>query len=140
MTDLQIKTLCAMIGLVRAIEGNEHFISEQTDYLLLRGLHLTEQEEDKTALQKLMEKIDALKRKLIPGCYTCGAPCGKTAAPSSKLFTESDDLALRLTVLTTLREQPFDAATLYPTLYRLGMSDISAKELHQLAANLNTKS
>ena len=127
MTKLQLQTLCAMIGLVRAIEGNEHFISEKTDFLLLRGLYLIAQQEDKIALQELMNKIDTLKREIVPGCYACGAPCGRTSAPSETLFTEAKDAALRLTLLSALREQPFDAATLYPTLYRLGMNEISVE-------------
>lgn len=70
-----------LIGLARATEGNEHMITESTAPALVEGLvALSEQDQpDREMVAAMMDILREEKRKLVPDCFLCAAPCGRTA-------------------------------------------------------------
>lgn len=74
-------TLCAqltgaVIGLARATEGNEDKITPQTRQAMIDGLAATAPGVPGD-LEALLARVAEEKRKLIPNCCTCAAPCGR---------------------------------------------------------------
>ena len=74
------KLLGAVIGLARATENNEDLITNKTHKILTEGLiaSLPESEYSEHDLVILYAKILAEKERIIPSCFTCAFPCGRT--------------------------------------------------------------
>lgn len=73
---LRLRLLGALIGLVRAAEGNEHLITRQTTRLLYEGLLAADA--DPETLEQLLARAEEEKRRMVPGCFQCACPCGRT--------------------------------------------------------------
>ena len=84
----QDQLLGEIIGLARASEGNEDLVSDQKDQALLSGLVLAGSD-DIEELQQQIQKIQEEKRKIVPDCFECAAPCGRTAAYDITLLLPS---------------------------------------------------
>lgn len=65
------KLLESLIGLARAVQGNEDLITEKTYSLILTAL--------KTNDITLIPKLEEEKMRLVPDCYTCKVNCGRNA-------------------------------------------------------------
>lgn len=74
--DRKFRLTGALIGLARATEGNEHLVTPETKHILLEGLKATVPGVS-ADFEALLTEIGSEKRRLIPNCYTCAAPCGK---------------------------------------------------------------
>lgn len=74
------KLLGAVIGLARATENNEELITEKTDQILTDGLLASLPDSDYTdsALEDLYNNVMDEKWRIIPSCFTCASPCGRT--------------------------------------------------------------
>ena len=74
------KLLGAVIGLARATENNEDLITEKTDMILTAALIASLPDSDYTdsALEDLYNNVMAEKWRIIPSCFTCASPCGRT--------------------------------------------------------------
>lgn len=74
------KLLGAVIGLARATENNEDLITNKTHKILTEGLiaSLPESKYSENDLVILYAKIMAEKERIIPSCFTCAFPCGRT--------------------------------------------------------------
>lgn len=74
------KLLGAVIGLARATENNEDLITETTDNLLTEGLIASMPDSSYTEdnLNELYKNVMAEKQRIIPSCFTCAFPCGRT--------------------------------------------------------------
>ena len=74
------KLLGAVIGLARATENNEDLITEKTDMILTDALIASLPDSDYTdsALEDLYNNVMAEKWRIIPSCFTCASPCGRT--------------------------------------------------------------
>ena len=68
----------AIIGLARATEGNEDLITESTDRTMQDALAM-EIDADETSLFDMLDRIRDEKRKLVPNCFDCAMPCGRTS-------------------------------------------------------------
>lgn len=75
IVQLQDALIGKLIGLSRATENNEQLISDSTNYALLKGLCARTSDEISEAIKLLEEE----KRKLVPNCFTCASPCGRTS-------------------------------------------------------------
>ena len=115
----------ALIGLARAAEGNEDKITADTNRVLLDGL--TAQSDP----DALISRISAEKRKLIPMCYECAAPCGRhNDYNMEELWTEEKEIReLKMLLLCSSREiartgaeDPQALAFLYKALLMLGIT------------------
>ena len=75
---LQDELTGALIGLARATESNP--ATQNTYQTIIEGLFttITNVSFDDAAIIRQIEKTNAAKVELVPGCGSCGAPCGKT--------------------------------------------------------------
>ncbi len=77
---LQDQLTGALIGLARAVDGNEHLVTPEMDKLVLEGLFatLTNVNFHEESLTGLIKKVHEAKYMLVPDCETCTNACGRT--------------------------------------------------------------
>lgn len=91
MENLKNKMLGDLIGLARATDGSEHLINPDATALIRVCLGTYDRGEGD--FEELITQIDFVKRQMIPDCYLCANPCGKTSPFNmEKLKSEPDDL------------------------------------------------
>ena len=78
MTIWEEKLLGELVGLARATEGNEHLITEPVTQIIADILRANIQNE--AQYTAFSAQIDAAKREMVPDCFQCANPCGRTAA------------------------------------------------------------
>ena len=138
---LQDKLTGALIGLARAADGNEHLVNDRITKLVVEGLFatLTNVNFDNGALQKLIWRAEAAKQQMVPNCFTCAMPCGRTGDyDMEKLWNaEADVRSLKSLILFGIRgiaAYAYHAALLgykdeavhkflYKALFAIGMDD-----------------
>ena len=90
---LQDQLTGALVGLARAMEGNEDQAVDSTNQLLLEGLFatLTNVNFDNQRFRCLLDWVEVEKQRIIPMCYSCVMPCGRNNAyDMEKLWKEPD--------------------------------------------------
>ena len=94
-----------LIGLARAAEGNEDLISSSTDKAVLEGLSAVFTDAGCDAIAALIAQVQEEKRRLVPNCFGCAAPCGRTSDYDMKqLWTADEDIrSLKVLILMSLR-------------------------------------
>lgn len=144
---LQDELTGALIGLARAAEGNEHFVNEEMNQLILEGLFTTVTNvnfNDET-LKILIYKIENAKKKLVPNCFTCSGSCGRNDNfDMNTLWTTDEDVrSLKSLILFGIRGMAayaYHASVLgytdetiskffYKALFAVGMKDWGMDEL-----------
>lgn len=132
-----------LIGIARAVDGNEHLLRPQTDALVRQALIAAgEPLPDARRLAALKEAVLQEKQVLVPGCFACAAPCGRTAAHDMARLKEEpaevqavkEQLLTRL--LTAATEAALPASALYPPLFALGWEGVGGEELRPFADEL----
>lgn len=111
------RMLSSLIGLARATEGNEELMTEETGQLLFQGLSqvLSDSEESLSAgdsggqaehRTELLAKILEEKKRLVPNCFDCASPCGRTADYDMREFrdAEKEQIDLKLSIVRRLAE------------------------------------
>lgn len=103
MTVWEEKLLGELVGLARATEGNEHLITESVTEILAEILIAEVSDEAQYAAYS--GKIDAAKQEMVPDCFHCANPCGRTAALDLKtLENESRQVReAKLAILDAIR-------------------------------------
>ena len=144
MEDLRAELTGALIGLARATENNDHLLTPSTGRITVEALNATRPGEnpDEAALHALLEEVNEEKRRLVPDCFYCAAPCGRTASYDlSRLALAEPDLGcLKNWLLFLLRDighrafheghwQDALPRYLYLGLYAIGMEDWREEEL-----------
>lgn len=109
--------LCALIGLSRAVEGNEAKCSEQTHQLLLQGLALlvpTMQPADSEGMKRQIAALQEEKARLAPRCLTCPKQCGRNddfpMEQLPRLFQEGNRLAESIVSIGMFLTHPWISA------------------------------
>ena len=144
---LQDELTGALIGLARAVEGNEHLVNEEMNQLILEGLFTTVTNvnfNDET-LKILIYKIENAKKKLVPNCFTCSGSCGRNDNfDMNTLWTTDEDVrSLKSLILFGIRGMAayaYHASVLgytdetiskffYKALFAVGMKDWGMDEL-----------
>ena len=104
---LQNQLTGALIGLARAVDGNEHLVTPELDELVLEGLLATLpntnlQEEE---LTELIKKVHAAKYKIVPDCAACTNACGRTADYDLELLwqEQEDTRSLKALILSGIQ-------------------------------------
>lgn len=105
---LQDQLTGALIGLVRAMEGNEHLVTKETTKFIVEGLYATISSakfSDKE-IESLIEKVHKEKHRLVPDCSVCASPCGRTADYDMRhLWNAKEDIrSLKSVILMGIRE------------------------------------
>ena len=147
IADLQDKLTGAIIGLARATEGNEHMVTDSTAAVIVEGLFatLTNVNFDSTDLLELIGKVEIEKKKLVPDCFYCACPCGRTNDyDMSKLWNADEDIrSLKSLILFGIRgiaAYAYHAAVLgykdevihrflYKALIAIGIDEFGMEEL-----------
>ena len=135
----------AIIGLARATEGNEDLITESTDRTTQDALAM-EIDADETALFDMLDRIRDEKRKLVPNCFDCAMPCGRTSDfDMNMLANETPTLQKAkielLALLQSLaKNAPLDAQTMrifYQALNFIGYDGATTEQIYKLAEKLS---
>lgn len=144
---LQDKLTGALIGLARSTDGNEHLISPSTTAVIVESLFATlaNVNLDDSALEQLLGRVEAEKRKMVPDCFVCASPCGKNNDyDMEQLWSAHEDIrSLKSLILLGIRgiaAYAYHAAVLgyhdetvdrffYKALTVLGMEDWSMEDL-----------
>jgi hydroxylamine reductase len=105
-TPLQAELFGALIGLSRATFGNEDLLTPSTFAVVLEGLSAASPESTSSPdqLSDLIRRVNEEKYKLVPSCYYCSSPCGRTSNYDMKLLdTAAEDIrTLKLSLLAGL--------------------------------------
>lgn len=144
---LQDELTGALIGLARAIEGNEDLVNERTYRLIIEGLFttITNVNFDNNAIKKFIEHIELEKVRFTPQCIHCASPCGKNNNyDMQKLWNADEDIrSLKSLILFGIRGMAAYAyhtwvlgykdeevnSFLIKALYTIGMDDYGMSDL-----------
>ena len=106
-SELRDKLIGALIGLARATDGNEDLVSSSTDKVVIEGLlaAVASVSCDKEAITGLIARVQEEKRRLVPNCFGCAAPCGRTGDyDMQELWTADEDVrSLKSLILLSIR-------------------------------------
>ena len=69
------KLLSHLIGLARAISGNEDLVNDTTKYLIFDSLLNLHQVDSVTS--SIITRITEERKRLIPNCFYCESSCGR---------------------------------------------------------------
>ena len=140
----QDRLVGALIGLSRAVDNNEHLITPDTNAALLRALTASPPEAE-AALTALQQQ----KRLLVPNCFDCAAPCGRTADCDFPALLDAapDARDARLSLLDALRTiaraqstpDPEACAFLYRALLALGTETYAPADLQPYQIEAETR-
>ena len=140
----QDRLVGALIGLSRAVGNNEHLITPDTNAALLRALTASPPEAE-AALTALQQQ----KRLLVPNCFDCAAPCGRTADCDFPALLDAapDARDARLSLLDALRTiaraqstpDPEACAFLYRALFALGTETYAPADLQPYQNEAETR-
>lgn len=104
---LQDKLTGALIGLSRAVEGNEDLITKSTDKLIIKGLFttITNVNFNNGTISELIECVDKEKRRFIPNCFSCESSCERNENYNiSDIWNADDDIrSLKSLILFGIR-------------------------------------
>ena len=135
----------AIIGLARATEGNEDLITESTDRTTQDALAM-EIDADETALFDMLDRIRDEKRKLVPNCFDCAMPCGRTSDFDMNMLANETPALQKakielLALLQALaKNAPLDAQTMrifYQALNFIGYDGATTEQIYKLAEKLS---
>ena len=144
---LQDELTGALIGLARAVGGNEHLVTEEMNQLVLEGLFttITNVNFNDETLKLFINKIEDTKKKLVPNCFTCSGSCGRNNNfDMNTLWTTDEDIrSLKSLILFGIRgmaSYAYHASVLgytdetiskffYKALFAIGMKDWEMDEL-----------
>lgn len=93
--ELQDRLTGSLIGLARALGGNEDLITPETDRLFVEGLFtaVTNVNFNNETINALTERIEAEKRRIVPDCAVCHSSCGRTDDyDMQKLWNDDPDI------------------------------------------------
>lgn len=145
--ELQDKLTGALIGLARAVEGDESLATEMTDKLVVEGLFttITNVNFNNDTITALTGQIQAEKERLVPNCSECSSACGRSSNYDMKeLWSANEDVrSLKSLILFGIRGMAAyayhadvlgyrDAAVnkfFYKALWAIGMKDCGMEEL-----------
>ena len=89
-----------MISLARITDGNEHLITPDSTSLLRRCLN--RMASGTAGPQLLTKEILAQKQKMVPDCFRCANPCGKTFPYDLGELPEGEIRDLKIAILDRL--------------------------------------
>jgi len=127
------KLIGALIGIARATDGNEHLISRKSTALIRECLPL--EPSNKEDLTEYLDRVEAVKRKMVPDCFHCADPCGRTAAydlgdlDNLEAGIRHQKIRLLQALIRTAESGTGEDSLLYRGLIVLGMDDYPEKDL-----------
>ena len=145
MNAIQNRLLGELIGLARATEGNEHLITPGLTAFVSEALAACGKETEEAALDTLLARLEGEKRAMVPDCYRCADPCGRTSAfDLGELARETPDIREQklqllngLCALASADRLPGREDLLYPGLIAIGLDAIDPDILHTLVKQVS---
>ena len=145
--ELQDKLTGALIGLARSTEGNEDHVTEDTNKLVIESLFttVTNVNFNNETINKLIDRIEAEKDRLVPNCLCCSSSCVRNNSyDMNELWNADEDIrSLKSLILFGIRGMAayaYHAYVLgyqdeevnkffYKALFAIGMKDWGMNEL-----------
>lgn len=130
MTTTYASLFGELISIARIADGNTHLITPETTAFLR---HCLDQIAAGTAqLEPLCRSAQAQKRKMVPDCFSCANPCGKTFPFDLLDLPEGECGSLKRQILEALCRSMVEEALLYQCLTVVGLDGYEATELTEL--------
>lgn len=142
MDDRQ-KILSSLIGLARAVEGNEGKLDGETDRLVCTALSaIGEEKISSDAVDYILSVLRKEKKRIAPDCFSCASPCGRTDDPDLSALSDSPevrDLKEKLveTLISLSCEKKMNPSV-YKALYMIGYDGLSHTDACQLLNGLES--
>ena len=104
MNSFEKTLLSQLIGLARATDGNEHLITAESTKAIVSCLNAHISTEQRLA--EYLSRVEDVKRKMVPDCFLCANPCGRTSAYDLSLIDqeEPDIRNIKYSILSQLIE------------------------------------
>lgn len=139
---LQDKLTGALIGIARATDGSEHLISPGSTAVIRDALCALHQNADAETLGTLLRRVEAEKRNMVPNCFLCDNPCGRTSdydmADLQRLPEHIRQLKLELLRgICRLAADGKQTVFYYTALIVIGMDDFPESRLDALMEELH---
>ena len=117
-----------MISLARITDGNEHLITPSSTALLRQCLA---QIRSGTAdVSALCRRIAEEKRNMVPDCFRCANPCGKTFPFDMGELPEGEIRQLKYAIIDALCRGPqVEESLLYRSLTVISLADYGPEDL-----------
>lgn len=132
------KLIGALVGLARATDGQDFLITPTATALIVRALNAPPE-----AAEELLHRAAEEKRKIVPNCATCAAPCGRTADyDMEKLRAAAPEVReAKMRILTALCLLAFHFRTeetplLYKGLIYIGLDGVDVQQYRKTAEEL----
>lgn len=132
---MEKKLIGALIGMARATDGNEHLISLSSTAVAVAALTATEP----AHMEQLLGRVEEEKRKMVPDCFRCANPCGRTAAYDLDRLEQAEPEVreLKMQILSGIRRIASSGPEvrkqaeqlIYMGLVVIGMEDYTAEDL-----------
>ena len=131
------RLLGELIGLARATDGNEHLINSSATAVIRETLSAVCREA--ADLDGLAEKIRIEKQKMVPDCFVCANPCGRTSPCDLSLIPNGPVRMLKYALLEALClfGETVEEKLLYHALVAVGIEDFEAEDLLPILHQLN---
>lgn len=138
MNPLKRRLIGALVGLARATDGNTHLITADSTETILECLRAEPDSEE--TLLALLARVDHAKRQMVPDCFHCANPCGRTASYDLSLIGEEPPevqaakhaILNELFSLAQIQPDADQTGKLYNGLVLIGMEGYSADEIRTL--------
>lgn len=125
-----------LIGLARATDGNEHLIIPSATAMIRECLLAVGNETADT--EYFMARILEEKRKIVPNCFVCANPCGRTSPFDLDQIPEGEIRELKFALLDALLRTADTVREdiLYRDLVIIGLEDYERQDLLPLIQEL----
>lgn len=143
----QLSLLSQLIGLARATDGSEHLITPAAIATVTEALRcLAAPEED--AISRQITAVIEARREMVPNCFTCAEPCGRTSPFDLALLREDpvpvqqakwDLLALLISAACGAPEEETVRQFFFPGLIAMGTQPINEEALFALLRLLQAR-
>ena len=120
-----------LISLARITDGNPHLITPGTTALIRQCLEqIAAGREDPAVLCRIVAEE---KRKMVPDCFQCANPCGKTFPFDFRQLPDGECGRLKLRILDALcHNSGVEESLLYQCLTIVGLEGYEEEELTAL--------
>ena len=137
--DLYNKLVGELIGLARATDGNEHLITPDVTKLIRQCLGIDQS--DETQIDHLITEVVAAKKTMVPDCFYCANPCGRTNSYDMYALKDEPELIQKpkkdiLEKLRTCHESTTEAS-LYRGLIAIGLEHTAPDFLTGIAEEIH---
>ena len=137
--NLYNKLVGELIGLARATDGNEHLITPNITKLIRQCLGIDQS--DETQIDHLIIEVIAAKKTMVPDCFYCANPCGRTNSYDMDALKDEPELIQKpkkviLEKLRTCHESTSERS-LYRGLIAVGLDGATSDFLIGIAEEIH---